>query len=140
MAGPEPDEQAIRALVVEYARCVDAGDFDGLQAVFTPDATAELGGNGQSSFEELRARMGEALGRFASWEHIVGDTEVRLDGDTATASTPILAHHYREPGQEPPVYTLTGTYEDRLVRDGSGWRIEHRSLVVSGRQGRQRTA
>ena len=48
------DEQAIIDLAVAYVRAVDAGDFEALADVFTPDAGAELGGEGQEGIDEIR--------------------------------------------------------------------------------------
>jgi hypothetical protein len=42
--------------------------------------------------------------------------------------------HVRPDGESPPVYTVAGTYEDRLVRTAAGWRITQRSLVVTHRE------
>ena len=134
MSDKAGDRQAIIDLAVAYARAVDAGDFAALRDLFTTDATAELGGSGQSGIDEICERLSSALGRFVRWEHHLDDHEVTIDGDTATASCSVHAIHERPPGGSPPVYTVVGTYEDRLARTAAGWRITHRSLVVTRRE------
>jgi quinol monooxygenase YgiN len=127
------DRQAIVDLVGTYCRVVDSGDFGELRNVFTRDATAELGGFGQTGIEEICDRLSEALGRFVSWEHHVDNHEVSIEGDAATARCAVHAVHVRPAGEHPPTYDVRGTYEDKLVRTAGGWRITHRSLVVTSR-------
>ncbi len=135
MSDEAADRQAIIDLAVAYGRAVDAGDFDGLRDLFTADATAELGGSGQNGIDEICDRLSSALGRFVRWEHHLDDHEVTLDGDTATRpGARSHAIHERPPGESPTVYTVVGTYEDRLARTAAGWRIIHRSLVVTHRE------
>jgi ketosteroid isomerase-like protein len=128
------DRQAIIDLAVAYVRAVDDGDFDELRNVFTADATAELGGSGQTGIDEIGDRLSSALGRFVRWEHHLDDHEVVVDGDAATARCSVHAIHVRPAGESPPVSTVAGTYEDRLARTAAGWRITHRSLVVTHRE------
>ena len=134
MSDQADDRQAIIDLAVAYVRAVDAGDFDQLRNLFTADATAELGGSGQTGIDGICDRLSSALGRFVRWEHHLDDHEVVIDGDTATARCSLHAIHVRPAGESPPVYTVVGTYEDRLERTAAGWRITHRSLVVTHRE------
>ena len=123
------DREAIIALTVAYCRIVDRGDFGELRNLFTPDATAKLGGSGQAGIDEICDRLSSALERFVSWEHTVGEHEVSIDGDLATARCSVHAVHVRPADESPLTYIVIGTYEDRLARTANGWRITHRSLV-----------
>ena len=129
MGDPAGDRQAIIDLTVTYCRIVDGGEFGELRNLFTPDATAELGGTGQTGIDEICDRLSSALDQFVSWEHEVDDHEVSIDGDVATARCSVHAVHVRPAGESPLTYTVVGTYEDRLARSANGWRITHRSLV-----------
>jgi hypothetical protein len=120
-------------LAVAYVRIVDDGDFGELRNLFTADATAELGGSGQTGIDEICDRLSSALDPFVRWEHHLDDHEVVIDGDAATARCSVRAVHERPAGESPPIYTVAGTYEDRLARTAAGWRITHRSLVVTQR-------
>ncbi len=133
MSDQTDDRGAIIDLALAYGRAVDDGDFDALRALFTVDATAELGGPGQSGIDEICERLSTALSPYVRWEHHLGDHEVAVDGDTATARCSVHAIHVRPEGESSPIYTVVGTYEDRLSRTGAGWRITHRALVVTHR-------
>ncbi|HUW01686.1 MAG TPA: nuclear transport factor 2 family protein [Acidimicrobiales bacterium] len=133
MSEPADDRQAIIDLTVAYGRAIDAGDFDALRELFTPDATAELGASGQTGIDEICERLATALAPYSRWAHQIGDHEVTVDGDSATARCSVHAIHVRPAGESPPIYTVSGTYEDRLVRTAVGWRITHRSLLVTKR-------
>ncbi len=133
MSEPADDRQAIIDLTVAYGRAIDAGDFDALRELFTPDATAELGASGQTGIDEICERLATALAPYSRWAHQIGDHEVTVDGDSATARCSVHAIHVRPAGESPPIYTVIGTYEDRLVRTAVGWRITHRSLLVTKR-------
>lgn len=133
MSDAESDRKAIIDLAATYCRLVDASDFASLRDVFTPDASAELGGSGQAGIDEICGRLETALARFVRWEHHISDHHVELRGDVATARCTVRADHVRSPGEGARVYTVLGTYEDRLARTPAGWRITHRSLVVTDR-------
>jgi hypothetical protein len=128
------DRQAIIDLTAAYGRIVDSGDFGELRDLFTDDATTELGGSGQTGIDEICGRLSTALAPYVRWEHRLDDHEVAIVGDAATARCSVHAVHVRPAGESPPVYTVAGTYEDRLVRTAAGWRITHRSLVVTHRE------
>lgn len=134
MSDRAADRQAIIDLAVAYVRAVDDGDVDALRDLFTVDATAQLGGSGQTGIDEICDRLSSALAPFVRWEHDLGDHEVVVTGDTATARCPVHARHVRPDGASPSVYTVAGTYEDRLRRTAAGWRITHRALVVTHRE------
>lgn len=135
MSDADADRRAIIDLAVTYCRLVDAADFASLRTVFTPDASAELGGSGQTGFDEIRDRLATALARFVRWEHQISDHRVDLHGDVATARCRVRAEHVRPPGESPPLYIVVGTYEDRVTRTDAGWRISHRALVVDHSSG-----
>lgn len=130
----DDDRQAIIDLTEKYCLLVDAGDFDALRSVFAPDATAQMGGQGQQGIDEICDRLTTALAGFVRWEHHIEGHEVHVDGDVATSRCSVRGEHVRHAGETPPVYTVIGHYEDRLARTGDGWRITHRSLVVSERR------
>ena len=83
------DRLEIEQLIVRYSNCIDQRDWDGLDAVFTPDAYIDyrkLGGI-DGRFPQVKAWLGPALANFPHYCHLVGNIEITLAGDTARART-----------------------------------------------------
>jgi len=129
------DHQTIVALTANYCWALDTGDYERLREIFLPDATAQLGSSSQAGIEEIIERVSTSLAKFDGSQHMVNTHEIVVDGDTATSRCYVHAQHMRPAGQEPPLFTLGGHYEDRLVRTGAGWRITHRTLTSMWRTG-----
>ena len=99
--------------------------------MFVPDATADLPSlNHLVGIEAIRGRVRSALEHLDDSQHLVGNHEVVVDGDTATHRCYLQAQHVRRAATGGPNYIVAGRYEDRLVRTAAGWRIAHRTLVV----------
>ena len=122
------DRQAIVDVAVAYCWALDSRDWDGLDTVFTPDAHAELG-RSVDGVEAIKARVREALEPLEVSQHLVGNHEVRLDGDRATARCYFHAQHVRDLDGERQL-VVAGRYEDELMRTSDGWRISRRDLTV----------
>jgi 3-phenylpropionate/cinnamic acid dioxygenase small subunit len=125
------DERAIVAVAHRYCRALDTKDWDALREVFVPDATGDLGGSAtRVGVDDIIDRIRRALGRLDVSQHLVGNHEVSVDGDTATHRCYLQAQHVRKDAVGGPNYIVAGRYEDRFVRTDAGWRIEYRRLAV----------
>ena len=125
------DERDIVQTALRYCRALDTKNWALLDDVFVADATAELGSPEQLvGIEAIRGRVRTALERLDDSQHLVGNHEVALDGDTATHRCYLQAQHIRQAAIGGPNYIVAGRYEDRFVRTDAGWRITHRTLVV----------
>ena len=129
------DHQAIIRVTVEYCWALDEKDFDRLRSVFLPEATARLGSSSQDGIEEIIRRVSTTLARFVGSQHMVSTHQIEIDGDAAICRCYLHAQHVRPPGEEPPLLTVGGRYEDRFVRTPDGWRIAHRTLTSMWRAG-----
>lgn len=129
------DHRAIIELTAVYCFALDEKDFEKLRDVFLPDASAQLGSSSQDGVDEIIDRISGTLDRFDGSQHMVGTHQVEIDGDTATCRCYLQAQHMRPAGEEPPLLTVGGRYEDRLVRTPEGWRIAHRTLTSMWRSG-----
>lgn len=118
--------EQIRRLKHAYCRCVDTKDFTALGALFVPDGTAAYGGGAitlsgrQAIVEYLTAAMGTSM----LTSHIAVMPEIELT--SATTATGVWALR--------DVVLLTDLglvirgasyYDDRYVKTGDGWRIQH---------------
>ena len=122
------DRQAIVDLTVAYCWALDTRDWDRLDEVFLPDASAELGGS-FVGLEAIKARVRSALEPLTVSQHMIGTHDVRVDGDRATSRCYLHAQHVRRLDGERQ-FIVAGRYEDELVRTPAGWRISRRDLVV----------
>lgn len=125
------DREAILDVVARYAHTVDGRDVEGVVACFTTDGRMDFEG-GQTSgagHDGLRAAFTEgfaqpALAPPAVSTHLMANTLVAIDGDTATAETQGVA--YLASPASGTVRTRGLRYSDSLRRDGDDWRIVHR--------------
>ena len=130
------DERDIVQVALRYCRALDTKNWALLDDVFVADATAELGSPVQLvGIEAIRGRIRTALELLDDSQHLVGNHEVVLDGDTATHRCYLQAQHVRQAATGGPNYIVAGRYEDRVVRTDAGWRIAHRTLVVMWTEG-----
>lgn len=125
------DRWDLQDLVTRYATCIDSRDFDGLDTVFTPDARVSYAASGgpEDDYPAVRAWLAEMLPIFAATQHLMGNLEVRLDGDSATGRcmcfNPMALKPVEEKDQQVFFYGLW--YLLDFVRSGDGWRISRLS-------------
>ncbi len=125
------DEREIVGVALLYCRALDTKNWALLDEVFLPDATADLAGPADLvGIEAIRGRIRTALGNLDDSQHLVGNHEVVVDGDSATHRCYLQAQHVRAAAVGGPNYIVAGRYEDRFVRAHVGWRIAHRTLTV----------
>jgi hypothetical protein len=116
--------EEIKQLKYRYLRTLDLKRWDDFAAVFVPEVTADYGeGLAFGSRDELVAFMRDSLGERMVTLHQCHHPEIDVDGDRATGvwylEDKVLMPDHR--------LVLQGAafYEDRYVRTGEGWRIEH---------------
>lgn len=123
------DREAIRTLIVGYARATDRARVDGLTTgdYFTEDATMEAPGRLEEGLATiLRRQAADLLVDEPPAQHTVTGTTVALeDSGEAHAVSEFLCTELRPDG---PVVVLAGRYVDTLVRRDGGWRIRHRRV------------
>ena len=91
-----------------YCWALDTHEWDRLDDVFLPDATASLGRE-LDGIEAIKERISGALSPLAVSQHIVGTHQVTLDGDRATARCYLHAQHVNQSGGQ---YIVAGRYDD----------------------------
>lgn len=116
--------EEIKQLKYRYLRTLDLKRWDDFAAVFVPEVSADYGeGLVFGSREELVAFMRDSLGPRIVTVHQCHHPEIDVDGDRATGvwylEDKVLMPDHRR------VLEGAAYYEDRYVRTGEGWRIEH---------------
>jgi 3-phenylpropionate/cinnamic acid dioxygenase small subunit len=129
----EADRAAIAALVCAYAERLDAGDLDGVAALFTG---ATLRSNRNPTMRRGRA---QALALYRDTvvlydgspctKHVITNLIIESDGDDAAHSRCNFTVLQARPDL-PLQAILAGRYHDRFVRGAGGWRFDDRLILV----------
>jgi hypothetical protein len=120
-----------------YAWALDRRDWQLLEECFTPDGGVDYGdlGGELHGAADIAAFCRRALEGLDATQHLIGNSMVQLDGDRATSTCYFQAQHVLAGARDGDTYIVAGTYADELAREDDGWRIAHRTLTPSWRQG-----
>jgi hypothetical protein len=131
-ASEAADHIDISQCLQRYGQALDERDFELLESVFTPDARIRyeiLGRVTDLRMAELVASSRALFERFWWTQHVFSVPVIELAGDEARATCRLIATHVqRKLDGTPSSWVLYGTYRDRLVRGGAGWRVHERHL------------
>jgi hypothetical protein len=121
------DDAAIRRLVFEYARLIDAADFDRFARLFRH--ATWLGRHGHAAVcSWLEANIITYDGATLT-EHVVSNVVISINADgRRAAGTCDITVHQRLPGRD-PILVTSNSYADTFVRDGTRWRFASRDLT-----------
>lgn len=125
------EHERIRDLLARYCERLDEYDIDGVAACFSEDAVTDYGAGrggeirGRAAIAD-RIRTGQAS--FRRTHHQLGQIRIRLDGDSATATSYQMTWHELESGRKDLVCLR---YIDRLAKHDDEWLIAHRRVEVS---------
>jgi 3-phenylpropionate/cinnamic acid dioxygenase small subunit len=123
------DRIEIDDLLIRYTVAIDTKDWELLDMVFTPDAKVDYTTSGgiKGDYPEVRAWLAKALALFDMTQHLISNSVVRIDGDTATARTMVFNPMGRDDGKGGlSLFYVGAWYDDKLVRTPEGWRITER--------------
>ena len=131
------DQLALTQLTARYAAAVDGRDWDALAGLFASDAVLVTPGSGRSlgmtavatGRAEIVASVRQIEAFARTLHHLTGSVWA-LTGATATGRTTCVAHHVEE-GPEPRSWAWHVVYEDRFVREQTGWLFERRELTIA---------
>jgi 3-phenylpropionate/cinnamic acid dioxygenase small subunit len=119
------DRIEIADLLTRYTRAIDTGDWDRLDDVFLPDAHIDYSATGGlvGRYPEVKAWLAQMLPLFPRRQHVLGQSEVTLAGDTAG----VVAYFvnpmvFRDRDGTEAIWEFGGYYHHALVRSGNGWR------------------
>ena len=122
------DRLEIQDLMAAYSAAIDNSDWDGLDAVFTPDAVIDYTavGGPVGDLATIKHYLARVMPEFKSFQHLTGPTQLKVDGNTATGRTivfnPIVFHHQTDEH----VLFVGLWYCDTFVRTGDQWRVSVR--------------
>ena len=123
------DRLEIQQLLVAYSTAIDSRRFDDLDQVFTADAYIDYRAMGgvDGHYPEVKAWLAQVLPNFPAYAHMLGNFDVRISGDTATARTLCFNPMVLPGSDEQPQVLFCGLwYDDEFVRTDDGWRMTRR--------------
>jgi hypothetical protein len=131
------DRQAIMDLAVAYTWALDRREFENLRQVFTPAGVADYNGRIFAGVDAIITKVAAALTPLDASQHLVGNHQVTIapDGATAAARCYFQAQHVRRGTPGGDNFIIAGRYDDQLVRTADGWRIAHRTLSTDWVEG-----
>lgn len=128
----------IRQTIANYAIHYDEGELDAFVGLFAVDAFMDIQPppgffevplRGRDAIESaFRGRHAEVVAEGATRRHIIGNTVVEVDGDSATATSFLLAMSIPRSGGVEVIGT--GVYRDVLRKDDGRWLFVERRLTM----------
>jgi hypothetical protein len=126
------DRFEIQDLMVRYSHAVDTRQWDLLDEVFTKDAVIDYTAMGgpRGDLASTKAFLVSAMGGIPAYQHLIANSSITVDGDTATART--MCHNPlvlpgAEGAENGGVLFCGLWYIDSFRRENGGWRIHERA-------------
>ena len=122
----EKDRHDIRQCLLRYTRGVDRHDRALMMSAYHPDAIDEHGVAMGNPAEFCDWAIGWHAKFQHQHQHIINNTSIELDGDTAHVET---YYTFFGDNKEGPPSLAFGRYVDRFEKRDGQWRIAHRVCV-----------
>lgn len=124
------NKEAIRDCIARLARGEDRRQPDVLSACFWPDSTFDYAMY-KGAFPEYLAWVTPGADAITNTQHVLGQTVIDLDGDSARAETYVISYHRVDMGEGVGERDtcIGGRYLDRLEKRDGTWAIAHRTML-----------
>ncbi|MBT2189105.1 nuclear transport factor 2 family protein [Sphingobium nicotianae] len=125
------DQQAIRAVLIQYGDYLDAQDYGHYAALFAKDGVWTGGYGTATGPAAIQALMEKSMGKPApgfinrTKFHLMATEQIAVTGDTATVRSRFTVFTADADGRPAP--SRAGRYVDAFVREPGGWRIKRRT-------------
>ena len=128
------DRLAIMDVLAQHSRGVDRADEAVLKSAYWPDADVDYGAY-KGPAHAFCAMLPKAIRGWAATHHLIGNLNIRIEGDDARVETYVSANHFhRIDGSPDNEMMYFGRYLDRMQRRGAVWKIMHRRVVMDWNQ------
>jgi hypothetical protein len=127
------DREAIRNAVARLARGEDRRNADLIRSCWWEDAQFDYGVH-SGDFATYLAWVVPGADAIVDTQHLLGQTHIELDGDTAKAETHVFSYHRvtMEEGDHDTI--IGGRYLDRFEKRDGDWRIADRVMLYDWEQ------
>ena len=135
------DNLAVAETVYRYATGVDRRDWALYRSLFTDTVTMDFSSFGPNlpprvmSADDWVAGIVPLFTGLAASQHSMTNPLATVDGDAATITMYVHAHHVLDPDDPASWYTVGGYYDDTLVRVDGQWRLSGVCLTVTWQAG-----
>jgi hypothetical protein len=126
------DHHEIRQLLATYCHGCDRGDEVEMAGTYAPESWDDHGSRKMEGRRFSIETVEESLRTTDLVSHMLGQSLIRVDGDSAGAETYFIAtllYPARDGGEGKTIGQLGGRYVDRLIRQDGKWLIKHRICV-----------
>jgi ketosteroid isomerase-like protein len=123
------DKQAIKEVLLRYARGVDRCDREALASVFFPDAVVVRGDRETSAVDLPDRFLARAREIYDSCFHQVTNFLITIDGDRARSEAYVVAISTYHEGDREFQRSRGLRWIDQFERRAGEWRIVHRVAV-----------
>lgn len=122
------DREKIRDCIYRLARGEDRRDPAIISGAYWPDSRSDYG-VWEGDFAAYLDWVIPGADAIKLTQHVLGQSLIELDGDTARVETHVSSYHRVDMGQGDQDTIIGGRYLDRLEKRGGEWRIAHRTML-----------
>ncbi len=127
------DRDQIRDCLCRLARGEDRRSADIIKSCWWPDSSFDYGVY-SGDFDAYLAWVVPGAEAIKNTQHIIGQSVIELDGDTAKVETHVASYHRVEMGEGDRDTCIGGRYLDTLSRRNGEWRIADRVMLYDWSQ------
>ncbi len=134
------DRANITDHVLKYATGIDRHHWDVYRAIFADEITLDFSswsGDPASTMpaDDWVAGVRATLEPFDATQHVLTNFSITLDGNSATCTCYMAAHHHLVVNGDRQMHSIGGYYVHELAREGDGWLINKTELNVTWEMG-----
>jgi hypothetical protein len=122
------DRERIRDCTVRLARGEDRRAAEAIRACYWPDASVDYGVFA-ADFDAYLAWVVPGSDAITNTQHVLGQSLVELEGETARVETHVVSYHRVNMGAGERDTCIGGRYLDQMERRGGEWRIAQRTML-----------
>ena len=122
------DRDRIRDCLVRLARGEDRRDAAIISASLWPDSITDYGVF-KGSFDAYLAWVVPGADAITNTQHVLGQSFIDLDGDSAKVETQVISYHRVDMGEGERDTCIGGRYLDRMEKRDGAWRIAERTML-----------
>lgn len=122
--------QRVRLVLERYCRGIDRLDADALNSVYWDDAQDNHGIYHGAAGDFAAFIIPYMRENWTSTTHMIGQSNIQVNGNRAAAETVFVAHHIRPDGDGIADDVAGGRYADVLECRSGEWRLLDRVVVM----------